>query len=90
MWRQASLTAVEGGFQPPGKTLELGAASATTEFYFYRDPLPPGWKPGVMRDIPDKQAKRQIIAMSQLPELIKRMRELEKQVAALSARNPVS
>ena len=58
-----------------------------------------GAKSGVMRDVPDKatvlgypafpdkQAKRQIIAMSQLPELIKRMRELEKQVAALTTRS---
>jgi UDP-3-O-[3-hydroxymyristoyl] glucosamine N-acyltransferase len=56
-----------------------------------------GAKSGVMRDVPDgskvlgfpaapdKQAKRQIIAMQQLPELIKRMRELEKKVEQLSA-----
>ena len=61
-----------------------------------------GAKSGVLRDIPDKgtvlgypafpdkQAKRQMIAMSQLPELIKRMRDLEKQVAALSVRSGVS
>ncbi len=54
-----------------------------------------GAKSGVMRDIPDKgtvlgipaapdkQAKRQMIALQQLPELIRRMRELEKQVAQL-------
>ena len=52
---------------------------------------------GVMRDIPDgqkvmgspalpdKEAKRQYIAMQQLPELIRRVRELEKQVAELNA-----
>jgi UDP-3-O-[3-hydroxymyristoyl] glucosamine N-acyltransferase len=57
-----------------------------------------GAKSGVMRDIPDggrmlgipaapdKQAKRQIIATQQLPELIRRMRELEKQVEELTAR----
>ncbi|HKS37718.1 MAG TPA: UDP-3-O-(3-hydroxymyristoyl)glucosamine N-acyltransferase [Verrucomicrobiae bacterium] len=57
-----------------------------------------GAKSGVMRDIPDKgtvlgipaapdrQAKRQMIAIQQLPELIRRMRELEKQVEQLSAR----
>jgi UDP-3-O-[3-hydroxymyristoyl] glucosamine N-acyltransferase len=56
-----------------------------------------GAKSGVMRDIPDKgtvlgipaapdkQAKRQMIALQQLPELIRRTRELEKQVAALQA-----
>jgi len=55
-------------------------------------------KSGVMRDvpagakvlgipaIPDKQAKRQIIAAQQLPEMIHRLRELEKQVSQLSAK----
>jgi UDP-3-O-[3-hydroxymyristoyl] glucosamine N-acyltransferase len=54
-----------------------------------------GAKSGVMRDIPDggtvlgypavrdKDAKRQWVAMQQLPELIRRMRELEKQVETL-------
>ena len=57
-----------------------------------------GAKSGVMRDIPDKgtvlgipaapdkQAKRQMIAITQLPELIRRMRELENHVADLEAR----
>jgi UDP-3-O-[3-hydroxymyristoyl] glucosamine N-acyltransferase len=57
-----------------------------------------GAKSGVMRDIPDKgtvlgipaapdkQAKRQMIAVQQLPELIRRVRELEKQVAGLSVK----
>ena len=57
-----------------------------------------GAKSGVMRDIPDggvvlgypampdKQAKRQMIAAQQLPELIRRMRELEKQVEQLSTK----
>lgn len=56
-----------------------------------------GAKSGVMRDIPDggkvlgipaqpdKMAKRQIIAGQQLPEIIRRMRELEKQVESLKA-----
>jgi len=35
---------------------------------------------------PDKQAKRQMIAVSQLPELIKRTRALEKQLADLQAK----
>ena len=55
-------------------------------------------KSGVMRDIPaggkvlglpampDKQAKRQIIAAQQLPEMIHRLRELEKQVSQLAAK----
>jgi UDP-3-O-[3-hydroxymyristoyl] glucosamine N-acyltransferase len=57
-----------------------------------------GAKSGVMRDIPDKgtvlgipaapdkQAKRQMIAIQHLPELLRRTRELEKQVADLMAR----
>lgn len=58
-----------------------------------------GAKSGVMRDIPDKgtvlgipaapdrQAKRQMIALQHLPELIRRMRDLEKQVAELTAKS---
>ena len=57
-----------------------------------------GAKSGVMRDIPDKgtvlgipaapdrQTKRQWIGLQQLPELIRRMRELEKEVQELKAR----
>jgi UDP-3-O-[3-hydroxymyristoyl] glucosamine N-acyltransferase len=56
-----------------------------------------GAKSGVMRDIPDKgtvlgipaapdkQAKRQMIALTQLPDLIRRTRELEKQVEELKS-----
>ena len=57
-----------------------------------------GAKSGVMRDIPDggkvlgipavpdKQAKRQIIAQQHLPDLMRRMRDLEKQVQELVAK----
>ena len=57
-----------------------------------------GAKSGVMRDVepggtvlgipaqPDKQTKRQWIAATQLPEALRRLRELEKQVAELTAR----
>lgn len=57
-----------------------------------------GAKSGVMRDIPaggtvlgipampDKQTKRQWIAMQQLPELIRRVRDLEKLVEQLSGK----
>jgi len=57
-----------------------------------------GAKSGVMRDVPDggrvlgipaspeRQAKRQMIAVQQLPDLIHRMRELEKQVGLLRAK----
>ena len=56
-----------------------------------------GAKSGVMRPIPDggtvlgipaapdKQAKRQWVAVQQLPEIIRRVRELEKQVEQLRA-----
>lgn len=55
-----------------------------------------GAKSGVMRDIPDggtvlgipaapdKQAKRQWIAIQQLPDLIRKVKELEKQIKDLS------
>jgi UDP-3-O-[3-hydroxymyristoyl] glucosamine N-acyltransferase len=57
-----------------------------------------GAKSGVMRDIPDggkvlgipaqpdKQMKRQWIVMQQLPEMLRQIRELEKQVAELKAK----
>ena len=56
-----------------------------------------GAKSGVMRDVPDggtvlgmpalpdKQTKRQWIALQQLPDLMKQIRELQKQVERLSA-----
>jgi UDP-3-O-[3-hydroxymyristoyl] glucosamine N-acyltransferase len=56
-----------------------------------------GAKSGVMRDIPDgarvlgipaapdRQAKRQMIAVQQLPELLRRMRELERELAEVKA-----
>ena len=55
-----------------------------------------GAKSGVMRDVPDKetvlgipaapdkQAKRQWIAIQKLPDLMQRVRDLEKQLAALT------
>lgn len=58
-----------------------------------------GAKSGVMRDVPakgvvlgipaqpDKQTKRQWIGVQQLPEMIRRLRDLEKQVGELSAQN---
>jgi UDP-3-O-[3-hydroxymyristoyl] glucosamine N-acyltransferase len=56
-----------------------------------------GAKSGVMRDVPDggtvlgipatpdKQAKRQWVAVQQLPEMMRRVRELERQVEQLKA-----
>jgi UDP-3-O-[3-hydroxymyristoyl] glucosamine N-acyltransferase len=57
-----------------------------------------GAKSGVMRDVedggrvlgipaaPDRQAKRQMIALQQLPDLLHRMRDLEKELTELKAR----
>ncbi|HSU54345.1 MAG TPA: UDP-3-O-(3-hydroxymyristoyl)glucosamine N-acyltransferase [Candidatus Dormibacteraeota bacterium] len=57
-----------------------------------------GAKSGVMRDIedkgrvlgipaaPDRQAKRQMIAMQQLPDMLHRLRDLEKELEELKAR----
>ena len=57
-----------------------------------------GAKSGVMRDVPDggrvlgipaapdRQAKRQIIALQHLPELLQRLRQLEQHVEELTAR----
>jgi UDP-3-O-[3-hydroxymyristoyl] glucosamine N-acyltransferase len=57
-----------------------------------------GAKSGVMRDVPDgtrvlgipaapdRQAKRQIIALQRLPDLVHRTRELEKQLEQLAAK----
>jgi UDP-3-O-[3-hydroxymyristoyl] glucosamine N-acyltransferase len=59
-----------------------------------------GAKSGVMRDIedggrvlgmpalPDKETKRQVIAMQKLPELLKRMRNLEAEVQQLKGGTP--
>jgi UDP-3-O-[3-hydroxymyristoyl] glucosamine N-acyltransferase len=56
-----------------------------------------GAKSGVMRDIPDggtvlgipaapaKDTKRQWVAIQQLPELVRRLRDLEKQVKEMKA-----
>lgn len=57
-----------------------------------------GAKSGVMRDVedgqsilgipavPDKQAKRQMIAVQHLPEMTRRLRDLEREVAELKAK----
>ena len=39
---------------------------------------------------PDRQAKRQMIALQQLPELIRRVAELERQVAAQNPPPPLA
>jgi UDP-3-O-[3-hydroxymyristoyl] glucosamine N-acyltransferase len=40
--------------------------------------------------MPDKQMKRQWIGVQHLPELTKRIRELERQVEELRGKNPES
>ena len=57
-----------------------------------------GAKSGVMRDIPDggrvlgipaapdRQSKRQMIAIQHLPELLHRLRDLQKQVEQLTVK----
>ena len=59
-----------------------------------------GAKSGLMRDVPDgskilgvpavpdKQTKRQWLAVQQLPDLLKRVRQLEKQLATLQKSDP--
>jgi UDP-3-O-[3-hydroxymyristoyl] glucosamine N-acyltransferase len=39
---------------------------------------------------PDREAKRQVIAMQQLPDMIHRLRDLEKQVEELRAKAGIS
>jgi hypothetical protein len=45
-WRQASLPAVEGGFQPPGLEIASGAAVGLTGHFSISMRNSPGWKPG--------------------------------------------
>jgi hypothetical protein len=45
-WRQASLPAVEGGFQPPGLEIASRAATELTGHFSVAVRNPPGWKPG--------------------------------------------
>jgi UDP-3-O-[3-hydroxymyristoyl] glucosamine N-acyltransferase len=49
--------------------------------------VPDGGKVLGIPAAPDKQAKRQMIAVQYLPEIIRRMRELEKQVEQLGAKS---
>jgi hypothetical protein len=44
------------------------------------------WSPA----LPDRQAKRQMIALQQLPELIRRVAELERKLAAASPEKPAT
>ena len=81
-----------------GDYVVIAAQSGIADHLTLGNQVTIGAKSGVMRDIPDggkvlgmpavpdQQAKRQMIAIQQLPELIRRTRELEKEVAQLKAK----
>ena len=81
-----------------GDYVVIAAQSGIADHLTIGNQVTIGGKSGVMRDIPDgakvlgipavpdKQAKRQMIALQQLPELIRRTRELEKEVEQLKAK----
>ena len=74
----ASQTGIAGHLKI-GNQVQIGAKSG-----LMRD-VPDGSKILGVPAVPDKQTKRQWLAVQQLPELMKRVRQLEKQLAALSA-----
>jgi len=90
------------GSSRTGDYVVIAAQSGIADHLTIGNKVTIGGKSGVMRDIPDgskvlgipavadKQAKRQMIALQQLPELIRRTRELEKEVGELKARAVVS
>jgi len=73
----ASQTGIAGHLKI-GNQVQIGAKSG-----LMRD-VPDGSKILGVPAVPDKQTKRQWLAVQQLPELMKRVRQLEKQLAALS------
>jgi UDP-3-O-[3-hydroxymyristoyl] glucosamine N-acyltransferase len=87
-----------GGSTTLGDYCVVASQSGVADHLKFGNQAMVGAKSGVMRDIPDggkvlgipampdKQAKRQMIAVQQLPELIRRVRELEQQVAELCKR----
>jgi UDP-3-O-[3-hydroxymyristoyl] glucosamine N-acyltransferase len=80
-----------------GDYVVVASQSGIADHLELSDRVMVGAKSGVMRNVPaggrvlgipaapDRQAKRQIIAMQHLPELLRRTRELEKRVAELEA-----
>jgi len=74
----ASQTGIAGHLKI-GNQVQIGAKSG-----LMRD-VPDGSKILGVPAVPDKQTKRQWLAVQQLPELMKRVRQLEKQLAALSS-----
>jgi UDP-3-O-[3-hydroxymyristoyl] glucosamine N-acyltransferase len=87
-----------GGSTRLGDYCVLAAQSGIADHLKLGNQVTVGAKSGVMRDIPDggrvlgipampdKQAKRAMIAGQHLPEALRRLRELEKQVEQLRAR----
>jgi UDP-3-O-[3-hydroxymyristoyl] glucosamine N-acyltransferase len=86
-----------GGSTRLGDYCVVAAQSGIADHLKLGNQVTIGAKSGVMRDIPDggrvlgipampdKQAKRQMIAGQHLPDMIRRLRELEKQVEQLRA-----
>jgi UDP-3-O-[3-hydroxymyristoyl] glucosamine N-acyltransferase len=87
-----------GGSTQLGDYVVVASQSGISDHLKLGNQVMIGAKSGVMRDIedggrvlgmpaaPDKQAKRQMIAVQHLPDMLRRMRELEKQVEQLNAR----
>jgi UDP-3-O-[3-hydroxymyristoyl] glucosamine N-acyltransferase len=65
--------------------LEIGAQVVIAAKAGVMRNIPDGLKVLGIPALPDRQAKRQMIAAQQLPETIRRLRDLEKQVAELRA-----
>jgi UDP-3-O-[3-hydroxymyristoyl] glucosamine N-acyltransferase len=72
-----------------GGHLKIGARAIVAAKSGVMRDVPPGGKVFGFPAQPDQQMKRQIVASQQLPEMLKRVRELEKQVAELSERRGV-
>jgi len=81
-----------------GDYVVIASQSGIADHLELGDQVMVGAKSGVMRDVPqgtrvlgipatpDRQAKRQIIAMQQLPDMLRHLRELEKQVKELAVK----
>lgn len=87
-----------GGSTRVGDYTVIASQSGVSDHLKIGNQVTIGAKSGVMQDIPDggkvlgipaspdRQAKRQMIASQQLPEVIRRMRELERQMEELRAK----
>jgi len=91
-----------GGSTTIGDYAVIASQSGVADHLKLGNQIMIGAKSGVMRDIedggrvlgmpaaPDKQAKRQMIAMQHLPEMVRRMRDLEREVESLKKSLPQS